>query len=140
MESDAKILRFLSRTLKVLSVIIGIPFVAYGLLLGIAGIGITGDAVGFEVRLIGFFLFLQGILYFLPNAKIQKNPRSIIIYLIATISPAVLLLNLTLYEIITDGWVKFVEYGGFKSVGILVPLSLLAPLSLICSMLSLKHS
>ena len=129
----------LSTVLKVLAIIVGVLCVAWGGLLGIVGTQPDGHSVPVLGRLFGFFILLQGILYFLPNAKIKKNRRLITSYLIATILPAVLLLNLTLYEIIADGWVKFV-YGALKTVGILLLLSLLAPLSLICSILRLKDS
>lgn len=119
-----------ARILKILSSIIAIPFIAYGLVLGIIGKAITGDTVGFGVRLIGFFLLLQGILFIVPNSQIQKNRLLINPYLTATILPSVLLLVLGLF----GGW------DGLKTVLILVTLFSLAPLSLICSILSLKDS
>ena len=140
MVNDAKILKYLSSTLKILSLIIGILFIAYGLFSGVLGQQVECNPPKVVERLIALFFLLLGVLYFILNSMIQKNHRLKISYLIVTISPIVLLLNFSLYEIITDGWWWFVEFGGLKMVLYWFPMFLLAPLSLIFFILSLKDS
>ena len=72
------------------TIIAGILALWWGLYIGILGIGPDGD-VSSSARAIGLFVFIEGILYCIPNHVLVKNRYVTRSFLIATSLPVIFL-------------------------------------------------
>lgn len=61
----------LTRATKVASVVLGVFFLVYGGIAGLAGADPEG-ALGFPVRLLGVLVFLVGMIFILPNRALDR--------------------------------------------------------------------
>lgn len=121
--------------IKYMARLVGVLFIAYGVIVGILGIGPDGPMTSFYWRIIGIFILFQGILYLLSNSTLKRNIRTITWYLFATFLPAFLILIVVVYNLHSMGIESFVKSGGLISVSVLLPTSVLSPISLIFSVL-----
>jgi hypothetical protein len=128
----------IAKLLKILAKIFGALLIVYGCIVGVLGFGPDGPSAIGEWRLIGLFVLLQGALYFISNSKIRKKLHFSVFYLAATILPGLILIGLTVFNIFTAGTGSFTKAGGLISIVFLLPLSLLAPLSLVFSILGVR--
>ena len=102
----------ISKALKISAKIVGVILIAYGVIVGVFGIGPDGPTATFGWRFIGLFVLLQGILYLLSNSKFKDNLRLLIFYLAATLLPVFIIIALTLFSIITKGVESFSKLVG----------------------------
>ena len=107
----------------------------WGLFIGVLGLGPDGPGVPFHLRILGISVLVLGGLFFVPNKKLMKSPWSTFGYFGLTFLPSVALGVAAYITISESGMDTFVLGGGLETVSAFVPLSLLAPLSLILSML-----
>ena len=128
----------LSTALKAPAIIVGVMAVLYGLFVGVLGIGPDGPGVPFNWRIIGIITFSVGVLYLLPNRKLNSRRRLAFIYLTLTFLATISLCLTAAVIVMQSGMDSFVRDGGPFAFSVLIPLSLLAPLSLIFSMLGAR--
>jgi hypothetical protein len=125
-----------SRILKFTAKTFGVFMMLYGTM-GIIGMGPDGPMpIGW--RLIGLLSFVLGVMYWLPNEKIQPHK---IIYLALTISPALALSVQLIYEVLSEGiGSTFVMDLTIVWVLITICLCLAAPISLVLYAKSKRES
>jgi hypothetical protein len=112
--------------------------ILYGLFIGVLGIGPDGPGVPFHWRMLGVSVLLLGGLYFVPNKKLMKSPCLTYGYLGLNLLPTIALGIAAAITITGSGMDSFVRDGGPETISAFLPLSLLAPLSLIFSMLGAR--
>ena len=130
--------RKLSTALKAPAIIVGVMAVLYGLFVGVLGIGPDGPGVPFNWRIIGIITFSVGALYLLPNRRLNSRRRLAFMYLTLTFLATISLCLTAAVIVMQSGMDSFVRDGGPFAFSVLIPLSLLAPLSLILSMLGAR--
>jgi hypothetical protein len=123
--------------LKVLAKIVGAGLILYGFFIGLLGIGPDGEVPG-QLRIIGVMLLILGLFYFLPNERIYQSITLRYSYLLVTVTPSFILFISMLNTILKSGFDSFVFSGGLTTVIVTLPLSLIAPLSLILFVVSSK--
>jgi hypothetical protein len=127
-------IRALSFVLKVLASIIGVGSILYGFV-GILGISPHGpEGPG---RLLGLFVFVLGVLYLCPNSLVRNTGKTCV-YIVITSIPCIFITWNSVYVIILENYNSLVFQGGLIWVGVVLPLSILAPISLILYLLAEK--
>lgn len=126
--------------LKIIAKAVGIILIAYGCVVGVLGLGPDRPTAFIGWRFIGLFALLQGILYFLSNSKFRDNPRLLTFYLSATLLPVIVIVAVSFFSINTDWMESFAKAGGLITVAALLPISMLAPLSMIFSVLDSRRN
>ena len=129
----------LSKILKILAKIVGVLFISYGFIIGILGVCAEGPVNSIIWRFIGLIVLLEGILYFIANQKLCEKPMYIYMFIMATISPTIALIVMSLINLYQEGLLSFLRFA-LPMISILVPVSLLAPLSLIFYMKERERS
>ncbi len=124
--------------LKILAMLVGAFLILWGFIGGVLGYDPGGKIEYIETRLVALFTMFLGIIYLIPNAKIRKSNRLMIIYMAVTLLPSLIFIIASLYTIFAEGMNSYIYSGGLLTVAVSVPLSLAAPLSLIFSVLATR--
>ena len=129
----------LSTVLKAFAIIAGALAILYGSFVGVLGLGPDGPGVPFNWRMIGLATLLVGALYLLPNSRLIGNPIIAAGYMTLTLLATASLCMTAVVIIMESGMKAFVRDGGPLAFSFLIPLSLLAPLSLLLSILGARQ-
>ena len=127
----------ISKVLKLLAKILGAFLISYGFFVGLIGIGPDGE-VSFQFRIIGLAILALGFLYYIPNETIEKSNLMRCFYLSLTILPGVILVISSMYTISISGFDSFFISGGLSIAIVMLPLSFIAPASLLLFIASTK--
>ena len=123
-------MRNLSTYLKIGAIIAGILVMLWSFFIGLLGVGPDGP-VPIHWRIAGIVMFVNGLLYCIPNHILIRNKRVAIAYLAVTAIPITMVVGLTIWELITNGINCFLSEGGVIQVSVYILLFCLAPASLI---------
>jgi len=127
---DSRNMFRLSLLLKAVSSIVAIPYIVFGLLVGVVGHGPDGVVDSTPLRFLGFVVLVLGILYVLPNSKVYAK-KKVPEYIATTLAPGGLLTLYLIVILIKEGYGSFTHQGGTGRMLVIIVLSLLPSVSLI---------